>query len=112
MAQVLAGSSLHCQTLLGCQDELSINSSLLLKETRVYILPELLNCTLAVLYGAHQGIDRMQDQAREAVYWPGIDADIANYICQCTICTYYKGSPLHSQCFLETYLMAPGRRSQ
>ena len=34
----------------------------------------------------------MQAQAREAVYWPSIDADIANYVCQCTICTKYKAS--------------------
>ena len=35
----------------------------------------------------------MQAQAREAVYWPGIDADTVNYVCQCTICTKHKASP-------------------
>ena len=35
----------------------------------------------------------MQTQAREAVYWPDIDADIANYFSQCTICTKHKASP-------------------
>ena len=55
--------------------------------------PELLKCTLADLHGAHQGINRMQAQAREAVYWLDIDADIANYVCQCTICTKHKASP-------------------
>ena len=74
-------------------DELSINSGLLLKETRVCISPELLNHTLADLHRAHQCISRMQAQAREAVYWPGIDANIANHVCQCTICTKHKASP-------------------
>ena len=88
-----AGSSPHCQTFLGYGDELSINSRILLKGTRVCIPLELLNCTLADLHGAHQGINRMQAQAREAVYWPSIDADIADYVCQCNIFTKHKASP-------------------
>ena len=77
----------------GTGDELSIKSDLLLKGTRVCIPPELLDHTLADLYGAHQGINRMQAQVREAVYWPGIDDDIADFACQCTICTKHKVSP-------------------
>ena len=55
--------------------------------------PELLNCILADLHGTHQDIHRMQTHVREKVYWPGIDADIADYICQCTICTKHKACP-------------------
>ena len=75
----------------GGREELSIDSSLLLKGIRVCVPLELLNCTIADLYGAHQGTNRMQTQAREAVYWPGIDADIADYVC--TKCTKHKASP-------------------
>ena len=77
----------------GAWDELFIESGLLLKETRGCIPQELLDHTLADLHGTHQGINRVQAQAREAVYWPVIDADIANYVCQCTICTKHKASP-------------------
>ena len=77
----------------GTRDELSINNGLLLKGTRVCIPPELLKRTLADLHGAHQGVDRMQAQAREAVYWPCIDSDISNYVSWCTICTKHKASP-------------------
>ena len=52
----------------GAQDKMSIDSGLLLKGTKVCIPPELLNCTLADLHRAHQGIDRMQAQVREVVY--------------------------------------------
>ena len=76
----------------GARDELSINNGLLLKGTRVCILPEVLKRTLADLHGAHLGVDRMQAQAREAVYWPGIDADIADYVSRCTICNKHKAS--------------------
>ena len=79
--------------------------------TRVCIPPELLDHTLADLHGAHQGINGMQAQAREAVYWPDIDMDITNYVCPCTICTKHKASPLHSQCSLEKSPMVHGRRS-
>ena len=48
--------------------------------------------TLVDLHGTHQGTNRMQAQVREAVHWSGIDADIANYVCQCTICTRHKAS--------------------
>ena len=75
------------------RDELSIDTGLLPKGTGVCILPELLNRTLADLHGAHQGVDRMQAQVREAVYWPGIDAAIADYVNQCTMCTKHKASP-------------------
>ena len=51
------------------------------------------NCTLADLHGTHQGIDKMQAQARGAVYWPSIDANIAGYVCQCTICNKHEASP-------------------
>ena len=65
---------------------------------------------LADLHRVHQGMEKMQAQKREAVCWPGINADIANYVHRCTICT----RPLHwlSQCSPDTSLMVCGRRSQ
>ena len=81
------------QHFWGTRDELSIKSGLLLKRMRVCIPPGLPDCTLADLHGAHQGIDRMQAQVREAVYWPGTDADIVDYVHQCTICTKHNASP-------------------
>ena len=39
----------------------------------------------------------MQALAQEAVSWPGIDANITNYVKRCAICTQHKGSPLFSK---------------
>ena len=36
----------------------------------------------------------MQAQAKENVYWPGIDANISDYVSWCTICTKHKASLL------------------
>ena len=87
-----AGSCPHCQNFWAAWGKLSINSGLLFKGTRVCIPPELLNHTLANLHGTQNGTDRMQAQAREAVYWPGIDAYIADYVHWCIICTKHKAS--------------------
>ena len=59
---------------------------------QAYSFPEFLDHILADLHGTHQGTDRMQAQVREEVYWPSIDADITDYVCQCTIYTKHKAS--------------------
>ena len=90
MAQTLAGSSLHCQTFLGYVGWALYWFQPTPQGDKVCNPLEL---SLADLHGAHQGIDRMQAQVREAVYWPSIDTDIADYVHQCTICTKHKTSP-------------------
>ena len=42
--------------------------------------PKLLNRTLTDLHSTHLGMEKMQSQDREAVYWPGIDAAIIDYV--------------------------------
>ena len=81
------------QHLWGTQNKLSIKASILLKANEVCIPPELLDCTLAHLNSAQQGMEKMQAQAREAVYSPSINADIIDYVTQCTIYTKHKASP-------------------
>ena len=73
-------------------DELSIETSIFMKGDCIYIPPDLLNRTLANLQIAHQGIEKMKSHAREAVYWPGIQTDIAYYVLRCTICIKHKAS--------------------
>ena len=92
MAWAKAASPPHCQTLLGCLGwtvhwlRPSPEGDKSLCSPRVALShPCWTHCT-------HQGTDRMQAQARETVYWPSIDADIADYVCWCTICTKHKAS--------------------
>ena len=58
----------------------SIEAGLLLKGSCICVPLELLNHTLNDLHKGHQGIEKMQTQERETVNWPGIDADIADYV--------------------------------
>ena len=63
-----------------------------MKGNWVCIPPELHDMTLYDLHDSHQGIEKMTHTARANIYWPGIDADISDYVKRCTICTKYKAS--------------------
>ena len=76
----------------GLGDELTIEEGVLLKDNRVCIPPELYDRTPYDLHDSHQGIEKMTHTAKANMYWPGIDADIADYVKRCTICAKYKAS--------------------
>ena len=78
------------QQFWGMRDKLSIEEGLLLKGNRICIPHELHDRFLHDLHEAHQGIEKMQLKARATIYWPGIDADIIEYVKRCNICIQHK----------------------
>ena len=40
----------------------------------------------------HLGIEKIQHRARATEYWPGIDADIVEYVKRCKTCTQHKAT--------------------
>ena len=74
----------------GTRDELTVEDGVLLKGNRICIPTELYDMALHELHGSHQSIEKMIHFARSNIYWPGIDADIADYVRQCTICAKHK----------------------
>ena len=76
----------------GARDELSIEEGLLMKGDCICIPPELYDRSLHELHEMHLGIEKMQHRARATVYWPGIDADIVEYVKRCKICTQHKAT--------------------
>ena len=74
------------------RDELTVEEGVLLKGNGICIPPELHDRTLYELHNSHQGIKKMTHIVRANVYWPSINADIANYTKRCTICAKYKAS--------------------
>ena len=73
----------------GTRDEVTIENGILLKGDRVYIPPELYERMLSDLHN-HRGIEKMRYLSLTTAYWPGIDADIANYVNCCKTCTQHK----------------------
>ena len=45
---------------------------------------------LSDLHGKHRGIEKMRHLSQHTVYWPGLDADIADYVNHCKTCTQHK----------------------
>ena len=72
------------------RDELSIDHGLLLKGPRIVIPATLQDKTLQNLHTGHLGVQAMQQTAKGTVYWPGIDADIEDYVQRCTACLATK----------------------
>ena len=76
----------------GTKDELTIDEGILLKGNRICIHPELYPRTLHDMHYSHQGVEKMTHLERAHIYWPGIDAEIIEYVKCCTICTRHKAS--------------------
>ena len=60
---------------------------------------------MANLHGSHAGINKAMDQARTCVYWPGIQADVTDYIKQCLTCIESNNLPVE---MLQTHEVPPG----
>ena len=67
------------------------------------VIPEALREQVAQnLHASHQGTDSMLRRARQAVYWPGLEADVNRVRRQCTACDYHAPSQP-----AEPLMMAP-----
>ena len=72
------------------RDELSIDHGLLMKGSRIIIPTTQRERTLTNLHVGHQGILSMQQMAKTTVYWPGIDANIEDWVQRCSACLATK----------------------
>ena len=68
-------------------NQLSIfNGFVLMNRKRIVIPNDAKDDILKELHVAHQGIERTKRRARETVYWPNIDKDIAQVVSSCDAC--------------------------
>uniref|UniRef100_A0A5S6QQ59 RNA-directed DNA polymerase n=1 Tax=Trichuris muris TaxID=70415 RepID=A0A5S6QQ59_TRIMR len=75
------------------RDELSAVRGCLLWGLRVVIPKKLQNRILDVLHHAHPGAMRMKALARSYVWWLGIDAEIEQWIANCSSCQQHRNDP-------------------
>ena len=68
------------------RDTLSTDEGLLMKGNRVVIPTPNRQRTFENLLVGHQGITPIQSNVRVTVYWPGIDADIEDFMNRCSPC--------------------------
>ena len=68
------------------RDELSTDDGMLLKGPRLIIPGELQEEYLSHLHEGHLSASKVQENAKQHMYWTGIDADIEDYTKQCQEC--------------------------
>ena len=68
------------------RDELSTDDGMLLKGPRLIIPGELQEEYLSRLHEGHLSVSKVQENAKQHMYWTGIDADIEDYTKRCQEC--------------------------
>ena len=68
------------------RDELSTDDGMLLKGPRLIIPGELQEEYLSRLHEGHLSANKVQENAKQHMYWTGIDADIEDYTKRCQEC--------------------------
>lgn len=68
------------------QHEIEITQGCLLYKERVVIPQNLQASILKLLHSNHSGVVKMKQQARQYVYWFGINADIERFVSKCDVC--------------------------
>ena len=68
------------------KEHLWIASDIIMFKDRIVVPPQLRQQVLMLLHSAHQGTEGMRARAATAVYWPGINASIAQMRQNCKFC--------------------------
>ncbi|XP_005106177.1 uncharacterized protein K02A2.6-like [Aplysia californica] len=75
------------------RDSLSLANGCIFHSHRVVIPKTMQSQVLQILHLGHFGMQRIEQLARTAVYWPSIDADIENVARHCTACNEHQRLP-------------------
>ena len=75
------------------RDELSTDDGMLLKGPRLIIPGELQEEYLSHLLEGHLSANKLQENAKQHMYWTGIDADIEDYTKRCQECIKRSQAP-------------------
>ena len=74
------------------REKLTIEDGLILKGTRIIIPEKMREDILKQIHEGHLGFNKCQMQAKETVYWPGLNDQLENLILNCQLCLKYSKS--------------------
>lgn len=69
------------------RDEIGVYDGLLTKNKRLIVPSTLQSEMLKQLHGSHLGIEKTKRRARDILYWPGMNGQIAELISKCGVCS-------------------------
>ena len=73
-----------------CRDELTTDDGLVYRGHRLVIPAKERSNIVKSLHESHVGIEGTLRRARDIVYWPGITAQLKDYLSKCGICNSYR----------------------
>ena len=74
------------------RNELSEYDGILLKGTQIIIPQSMRNEMLVILHESHFGREKTCNLAKDVMFWPGMNAQIKDYVSKCGICNEHKSS--------------------
>lgn len=74
------------------RDELSLHDGIIFKGLRCVIPQTLRPRIKAKLHESHIGVQGCLRRARETLYWPGMNAEVTNFIQKCDTCMAYRSN--------------------
>ena len=77
------------------RDEISVVNGLALKGERIIVPLSMRKEMKQIIHSGHQGIEKCKARAREALYWPGMSAEIADIVSACSTCQEHRN---YQQC--------------
>ena len=77
-------SPLYTHSFWNNRDELTIQNGILFKGMKAVIPQALRHELIKITHSSHLGIEASLRKARDVIYWPGINAEICDFIGQCS----------------------------
>ena len=83
------------------RDELTVESGILMKNSKVLIPETLRQKYLIQIHQGHQGIEACRSRAREFVFWVNINSDLKEMVEKCDICQSQQNSTTSVQKYVS-----------
>ena len=72
------------------REELAVLDGVIYRGMRIVVPPSMRPAMLALIHGTHLGIVKCKQRAREALYWPGMSAQIEDKVKDCTMKEHFS----------------------
>ena len=74
------------------REELTVEDGLILKGTRIIVPNKQQETILRMLHEGYLGLNKCKLQAKETVYWPGLNDQLEKLVLNCELCLKYSNS--------------------